>query len=1008
MSVLLRSNSRIGKHKPATLRQRLPFSLVLNIVFVMQYCRLFFLLCVLLCCPRYASAIGQLSAQHITMANGLPSNVVYDVYEDSRGFIWFCTDQGISRYDGSAFRNYSIKDGIPDREVFRIREDKQQRYWLICYNRKACYLKYGKVYTSENDALCRQIEAENLSYDDLFTDRNGNDCLVGKKIGILRQWPPYLVLRERTGAQGGRLRHFRINGDDCIMDGSGIYNINTGFYQEIDHTKVSFYDGRSLFFSAFGGLGQGHKLCQWQLRGDRFYLVNELLIPDYLYQIGPYEKDGMKLCTTGGILVYDSLSQKMVPDAGFPAGVSANNMRIDSKGNRWLSTLNEGVYFIPVNGGQRIDQNSGLVENNITSIALSKDGDILAGDDDGRVYRIKKNTTMQIYTLTPPKRDNRVLFVRDNGHGLLVVGSDAGLFAIDRNNVSAIQVAMAMAMKAGVFSESHFYAGHSGGLIVYDSNTRKVRNLLIGLITALTVDSNRVLWTGGADGLSYYIDGRPQKYNQDSLLASSFITCIAPAPGGGILAGSSTRGLFVVKDHRQPPVRLDIHKGLAGNSCKQIFVSANGCIWLCSDGGVDRILQTADGDFIIKSFPLPLGLTGNQINDLTESDGLLYLATAEGILALNSRDMLQSEPPRLYIESVNGNAFSGQPLQFSYKERNLQIAYTGLSYSGGTPLQYKYLLAGGTDDTLYTYARTIDFSALSPGAYNLLLWCRSPGSQWTAKPLQLSFTILPPFWRHPVLIGAFLLFAVSIVLLLFRFRINKIRRRATLEARSQQQLAELEMNALRAQINPHFIFNALNAIQFYYSRNDEITANHYMTSFAHFIRLTLTHSQAHWLPLSEEIAMLRTYLELEQIRFQHSFGITVDVAPCLTAEQVAIPAMLIQPYVENAINHGLRYLKERQGELTLSFTLKQDSLCCIVEDNGIGRAEASTNRQSQHSSMGMKITNQRIETINRMYSITISADIIDKQDAHGKAGGTRVSLLIPLKLINHDSDYTNC
>ncbi len=158
------------------------FSLVLNIGLVMQYRRLLFSLCVLLCC----TAIGQLSAQHITMANGLPSNVVYDVYEDSKGFIWFCTDQGISRYDGSAFYNYSIKDGIPDREVFRIKEDKQQRYWLICYNRKACYLKHGKVYTSENDALCKKIEAEGIAYDELFVDREGNDCLMGMKIGILR------------------------------------------------------------------------------------------------------------------------------------------------------------------------------------------------------------------------------------------------------------------------------------------------------------------------------------------------------------------------------------------------------------------------------------------------------------------------------------------------------------------------------------------------------------------------------------------------------------------------------------------------------------------------------------------------------------------------------------------------------------------------------------------------------------------------------------------------------
>lgn len=969
----------------------------------MWYCRLPFLLSLLLCYAKQASAIWQQAARHITMADGLPSNVVYDIYEDSKGFIWFCTDQGISRYDGSVFQNYSIKDGIPDTEIFRIREDKQQRYWLVCYNRKACYLKHGEIYTSENDALCRQLEAEGIAYDELFTDRDGNECLVGKRIVILRPGPPYLEVLEHIALPGGRLRHFRINGNDCIMATNGLYNINTGFRQEMGYAEVASYDGCSLFTSA--STAKGQKINQWRFRGDSLFLVKKLQVPGRLYQIGPFEKGGMKLCTSKGVLIHYSLSEKMISDPGFPTSVPVNNMRVDSKGNRWLSTLNDGVYFVPVNGGWIIDQSSGLVKSNILSILLTRKGDVIAGDDDGHVYRIQKDSTIQIYSLTAPKNNNRVLFLRDNGQGLLIVGSDEGLFAIDRSNVSTIR--LGFAMKAGLFSGHRFYAGYSSGLMVYSTHTRKASFNPTGRITALTLDDKHILWTGSIDGLSYYKDGKAQKYNLDSLLSGSFITCMTPAPGGGILAGSSTQGLFVVKSQRQSPVHLNTHKGLSGNSCKRLFVSKNGCIWLCSDGGVDRILQKGDGDFIIKPFPLPPGLTGNQVNDLAESDGRLYLATSRGIVVLNSRDTLQSQPPRLYIEAVNGNAFTGQRFRFPYKERNLQIIYTGLNYTGGAPLQYKYILGGSMDDTLYTNAQAINFSALSPGDYKLLLWCRSPGSEWTGRPLQLHFTILPPIWRHPVSIAALLLLAGAALVAIFRFRINKVKKRIALEARNQQQLAELEMNALRAQINPHFIFNALNAIQFYYSRNDEITANHYMTSFAHFIRLTLARSQAHWLPLSEEIGMLRIYLELEQIRFQHLFTVTIDVAPDLAAEQVAVPAMLIQPYVENAINHGLRYLKKRRGELTLSFALKQDHLCCIVDDNGIGRKRSATHKQPRHSSLGMKITSQRIETINRMYGINVLVDIIDKPETGDGPGGTQVSLLIPLKLINHDLDYSN-
>lgn len=974
----------------------------------MRYCRLFFLFYVFLCCTVQALAAWQPLTRHITMADGLPSNVLYDVYEDSKGFIWFCTDQGISRYDGSAFQNYSIKDGIPDMEIFRIREDKQQRYWLICYNRKACYLKYGKVYTSENDTLCRKIEAMGINYDELFTDRNGNDCLAGRKIGILGRKPSDLHLLSGITLLSGRPIHFRRNGVDYVVVSNILYNINTGFCQKlpVNYCDVSFYDGRMLFFPNNEPLEWRTGLSEWQFDKGRFSWLKMYAVPSRIYQIGLSETGALQLCTAGGMLIYDSLSGKFIPDTTFPAGIATNCMRIDREGNRWLSTLNNGVYLVPVNGGRIIDRRSGLAENNILSIALGREGDVLAGDGFGHVYRIKKDNTIQTYTLAASQYINRVLFLRDNGRGLLMAGSDAGLYTIEHNGVTAL--CAGEAMKTGIFSGHYFYAGSSHGLAIYDTNNRGSSSMWTGRITAMVMDGNHTLWAGGIQGLCYYVNGRRIQYEGDRQLRDCFITCMVQLPGGGILAGSSTRGLFLIKDYRQPPVHLDGQKGLSGNSCKRLFVAENGCIWLSSDGGIDRIRLLPDGRFTIKPFPLPQGVAGKQINDLAESDGKLYLATANGILILNSLDTLQSRPPRLYIEAINGKALTEQRLRFPYKERNLHISYTGVSYTGVAPLQYKYLLTGGTDDTLYTNAQAIDFSALSPGDYSLLLWCRSPGSQWTAKPLQLSFTILPPLWRHPVLIGVYFLFAGSIVVLLFRFRVNKVKQRAAQETRNQQQLAELELNALRAQINPHFIFNALNAIQFYYSQNDEIAANDYMTSFAHFIRLTLAHSQAHWLPLSEEIAMLRTYLELEQLRFRQSFTVVFDVAPGISAEQIGIPAMLIQPYVENAINHGLRYLIERQGKLTLSFMLKQDNLCCIIDDNGVGRSQAAAYRQAQHTSMGMKINHQRIETINRMYGITVLVEITDKRDTLNETGGTRVSLLIPLKLTTHDPDYANC
>lgn len=971
----------------------------------MQYYRLLLGLALFFCSTKRTSAIWQPFSQHITMQNGLPGNVVYDIYEDSKGFMWFCTDQGISRYDGTNFHNYSINEGIPDMAVFRIREDKAQRYWLICYNQKACYLKNGKVYSAENDALCRKIEAEDIAYNELFTDRDGNDCLTGKKVAVLSSGPPYLRVLPGITLFKGRTDNFLKNGQDHIVTGAGVCNINSGSFQKfsLGFAETSFYDGHSLFTSGVGSPVKQQTLEQWQFEAGGLRLLRQVSVAGRIYQISASET-GLRLCTAGGIMLYDTLSRKITPDTAFPAGIPVNCMRVDREGNRWLGTLNDGIYFMPVNGGRMIDRSSGLVKNNILSVTQGENGDILAGDDAGHVYRVMSDK-IQVYTLDQ-QINNRVMFLRDNGRGAWIAGTDFGLYTISTTGMPCLL--FGNAMKAGLIAGHNIYVGTHSGLKVYDRHTGKSSNVLDSRVTALALDNNQTLWTGSINGLSYFRNGKSVKYDQDRLPANCYITSMVPAPDGGIIAGTSTQGLFFIKDSWSAPLHMNKRYGMSSNNCKQLFVSGNGYIWVCSDMGLERIWQQADGHFTVKTFPLPQGIVGKQINDLMEHGGTLYLATVQGILILDSQDTMQFKPPRLYIESINGTAPAGQTLRFNYQQRNLQVAFTGLSYTGGTPLQYKYLLSGGSADTLYTSAQTIDFTALSPGAYTLLIWCRSPGSAWTLKPVRLSFTILPPFWHHPaIILGGVLLTGIAVALL-FRFRIRKIKKRIALETGMQQQLAALEMQALRAQINPHFIFNALNAIQFYYSQNDEMTANHYMTSFAHFIRLTLTHSQAHWLPLSEEIAMLRTYVELEQIRFRHLFSVDFEIAPDLAAQQIAIPAMLIQPYVENAINHGLRYLKKRPGKLRLSFRLQQNKLYCVIDDNGIGRRQAAAYRQAQHTSMGTKITHQRIEAINRMYGITIQVGITDKPDTPDGPGGTQVSLCTPLKLIDHDLNNTDC
>ena len=210
------------------------------------------------------------------------------------------------------------------------------------------------------------------------------------------------------------------------------------------------------------------------------------------------------------------------------------------------------------------------------------------------------------------------------------------------------------------------------------------------------------------------------------------------------------------------------------------------------------------------------------------------------------------------------------------------------------------------------------------------------------------------------------------------------------------------MKALRAQMNPHFIFNSLNSIQKYILKNEHYEASQYLTKFSRLIRLILDHSNQNAISISSELDLLKLYVEMESLRFDNKFDYQIETDPDISTETSEIPSMLIQPYVENAIWHGLLH-KEDRGKLTIQFTKKDNhNIIVTIEDNGVGRersAELKSKQVLKKKSYGIQITENRISIINRVQNINASARITDLKNTDGQACGTRVELYIPIKPI---------
>lgn len=967
------------------------------------FCSLFLFSCFL------SASARQPLLRHYTEKDGLPSNVIYDVFQDCKGYIWFSTDKGVSRFDGSEFKNFSADDGIPDNEVFLLREDDRHRYWLTCYNNKACYLRNGKVYTAGNDSLCRRIDQEGVAYLEMARDKNGNCCLLGKRMAVLRDEGLYFRQDHRV-AFAVKPTYYFVHQDReyllagwewCLLRGREKVVLDTGIF------GAGIFTGQ--FFYCLEDNAEKYVIRQWGFENGNPRLRKQFQAPCWIYKFERLPDGNLLCCTVNGLFVYDTRKERFVRDHTLPEGTCCNRTLADHEGNRWYTTLNDGVYLQLRASPFIINRQSGLVNNRILSLETTADGVLVAGDDDGTVSLIGERGIDNVSLGRGKRRNrNRVLFMQRYSREEILVGGDHGICFVHTRSMKIRRlVRLGLGVKAGVSRGHQLMLAHSSGTVHIDLVTGEDVSIFRKRTTAVQRDPSGTIWMGTLDGLYCYHDGWVWRYDRDTMLAASRITSLDLMPGGQIVAGTSTNGLYIIPAADTPPLHLDRSNGLSSNSCAKVRADSAGRLWVFSGKGLDRLERGANGRYSVYTYSLADGLPGYELNDVAVCNNRLYLATPDGIVVMEHTDRSVS-PPRLHLQSVNGvwpdDASVDEKLSFGYDESDLQVAFSAISFAGGGDLQYKYFLSGGEGDTVFTRSRTINFSALRPGNYTLSVWAKTRTSPWTLRPVVLRFEVRPPWWKNPLLLLPAIAALLFLVAELYRRRIARIQAQAENKVRNRQQMAELEMKALRAQINPHFIFNALSSIQAYYSQNDELTANQYMTSFAQFIRKTLTHSQSHWLSLAEEADMLETYIRLEQMRFRQVFSYAIDIDPQVDAREIQVPAMLIQPYVENAINHGLRHLTGRRGILSLCFRQRGRVLQCIVEDNGIGLKEARNLRNAGRPSFGMSIGRQRIETINQMYGTAIRLQVIDREDLPGRLSGTRIEIFIPIKKDNHADD----
>jgi sensor histidine kinase YesM len=290
---------------------------------------------------------------------------------------------------------------------------------------------------------------------------------------------------------------------------------------------------------------------------------------------------------------------------------------------------------------------------------------------------------------------------------------------------------------------------------------------------------------------------------------------------------------------------------------------------------------------------------------------------------------------------------------------------------------------------------------MDPGNYQLVVYGINNDGIRSLKPEVFLITIETPFWQTVWFISLASLIVLLGVFLVVRLIVRSIRKKEEAKTLVNKLMAEYQITALQAQMNPHFIFNAINTIQGYILEKSEEEAYDYLAKFGKLIRSVLHHSQEKVLLLEHELEVLNLYIELEQLRFDNCFDYELTLSEGISPEEIYLPGMILQPYVENAIWHGIVNLRgSRRGKLEIRIKIENNILITTIKDNGIGRETAmSFNKNRRHKSVGMQLTGERITIMNQLHGYeTASVSVTDLVDENGTPVGTSVEVRIPINI----------
>lgn len=998
-----------------------------------------------------------------TVDNGLPSSNVYRAYQDSKGFLWFCTDKGIARFDGYHFESFTTKNGLPNNDVWQCAEDNQKRLWFLTYSESFYYfdINDNKFYTIPNPYPDLQ-DTHIWCY--VQTSPNTMQVILNKRFEVLEIDVKNRKVKRYSPPKIGNQSYPFINNKTHLSVNMSVGSAFTlrayseGLSHNIKHVPHVLPD----FFKSKFPIQIFNKLISILFEDDKtIYATAENLVV--------YSKNGLKEIPTSSISSFKNNNLTLLLSTGSPKyklcvtekesflldenfkrlhqfdflnNYVINTIYVDSEENFWFCTKDKGLLFL---SKQAMNSATYNFAGGNSVVAMQQYGDkLIFGTGKGDLYRIEPNQSITPLEINDPiQLPVRDIAITKEKAMVAYYGMDYTMYStkslLTKNKLTINKIVKKNGQYDLYEPINKKYDGecihwidyktidtlNSKTIIGYNAlmmvkfietpshyKTKRIfTKINIPKIIAMHTGVDNSIWVGNSKGIyklsfadttAQYFDSQKTKYP----LLRKPVKCIISTKDKKVWVGTNGFGLYAF-DGRSPLVIQEltyenINAIHVDDKTKTVWAATNHGVYILSD------INYRAQSYQIKKLSVIQGLPTHEVYCLTIQKDWVWIGTANGLFKIRMNHILNTEAQSANVPLVirrvkvnNQDTLVTSHYELEHTQNNLTIEFVALSYMSNKNIKYQYRLLGSSQlDTLWQEVDELQlsFPFLPPGNYTFDLRAYDVTGQATQKVNPISFHIKAPFWQETwfrlIIIGIVVL---GVILALYA-RIKFIRKAESERTAANKRFAQLELQALQAQMNPHFVFNALSSIQYYILNNDIEAANDYLSRFSRLMRLFLESSRNKYISVHEECELLEYYITLEQLRFKNRFTFEIQIEDEVPQE-LEIPSMLIQPFVENAINHGLVYSKNNEGILLIHFSLLDDYVLCTIEDNGIGREKAAELKQKSlksYQSQATQITAERIQSLKYIEETKVEVNVIDKFNEIGESQGTKVEILIYL------------